>query len=252
MFGVLWRSARLQVAETIAAPAAFVVAVIQPVAFIAIMHGGRFQRPGEGGAGLVAGAMVMSLWSSTLWTAGSILRREKRDGTLAILVCEPTPLLVVMAGKMLGASLCTGLMIAISGSATAAALGTGVAVSQPAYVCGLAVLSIVSAAGLGLLVSFATILSRAGARINEALMYPVFLLGGVIVPVAELPGWLRYLAWGVSLHWTVTGFSSRSWTGRSQALAMIGLLSLAYLAAGGYAARVVLDRARRKATLELT
>lgn len=246
----IWRSARTQIGVTLSTPPALVAGIVQPAAFIAVALLAAGHVGVQRGTQFVVGGMMLSLWSSTLWAAGSILRREKYSGTLAALVTRPTPLLAVIAGKTLGASVASGAMILLSGSAIVAAAGVPVAVGPPGYLAAMVVCSMLSSAALGIAISCMTLLTRAATRVIEALTYPVFVLGGLIVPTSELPRWLQWPGWLVSLHWAVVGISGRSTSVRVAALAAIGLLTLGYACAAVWTTQLVLDRARKRATLE--
>ncbi len=246
-----WSALLMQARETLATPAALVVAAIQPFVFIAVASLGNQHLSAARSTQILLGGMMLSMWSSTLWSAGSILRRDLAAGTLAAILARPTPLMVVMVGKTLGASLTSAALIVASGLSAAGWLRLDLSLGPPLYLALIAALSILSAAALGIMVSCTTLLTRAATRVIEALMYPVFVLGGLIVPLSALPGWCRWPAWLVSLHWSVVGASAATRTDRLTVAAALILLTAVYAVGGLLATNTVLDRCRRTASLEL-
>ncbi|WSY43341.1 ABC transporter permease [Embleya sp. NBC_00888] len=83
-------------------------------------------------------------------------------------------------------------------------LGLRADIPDPAASAVIAVTALVSAAAMGLLLCCVVFLSRAGLRIIEALGYPVFVLGGLVIPLDMLPVGLRRPAQVITLH-HVTG-----------------------------------------------
>lgn len=247
----LWRAAWIQIGDSLVTPAALVVGIVQPAVFIAIAELGHRQDSQATTIDVVVGGMLLSLWSSTLWAAGSVLRRERMNGTLAALVVRPTPLLVVLAGRTLGASVLSAAEIVASGSIVTLLMGTSIHVGQPMYAVLVVALSLLSCAALGIVISCLSLLTRAATRVIEALTYPVFLLGGLIIPTSELPSWLRYPSWIISLHWAAIGIASGSTAEHVVAVVAIAGLTLGYWAGALLAARMVLDRTRKMATLEV-
>jgi ABC-2 type transport system permease protein len=87
---------------------------------------------------------------------------------------------------------------------------------------------------------------------QNSLSYPFYILGGVAVPVAFMPGFLHpvsrilFLSWSADLLRASIRGAVPGWPGRLAIIAGLGALALA---AGVRLTRVVVDRARRNATV---
>jgi ABC-2 type transport system permease protein len=230
----------------------FVAALFQPVV-VAVVVAENY----ESGRGAVTtadlmGAAVVGAWSSVLFFAGGQLLRERRQGTLEMLVSTPAPLRAISLGKSLAAaflsvySLVAVILVATLGYGAPFDVG-----SPPAF----AIAVVVMVAGLtamGLLVSALFVLQRQVAMLQNMLEYPVWLLCGLLVPFASLVPPLRVA--GALLLPTWVTESLRAALGGTPAtvplLAGTGLAAV-YLVAGGRLLVVAERRATVDATLPL-
>ncbi|MFD3920833.1 ABC transporter permease [Streptomyces sp. NPDC058595] len=210
-------------------------------------------RPGSNGAAeLVVAVMLTALWGSTVWMSGGVLRRERTFGTLARCVSGVWSPYLVLLGKSLGATVTSVAAILVSTGVTAAALGLPLGVSHPAWAVVALVVLVCSGTALGALVSCLFLVTRNGLVWSHALMYPVFALGGLLIPTDALPEWLRWAPELLSLHWIKDCLVHAS-TG-DVTLAPLGvatLLTLAYFCAAGFAYRRSVERSRKEGTLDL-
>ncbi len=103
------------------------------------------------------------------------------------------------------------------------------------------------------MVGTALVISRYGFQLTSALGPPVLLFGGVLVPPSALPSWAGWLGSGLNLRW-MQEFLASTAAGpvRWGALAVALCLSVAYAALGVQLFAVLLVRARREASLELS
>ena len=81
------------------------------------------------------------------------------------------------------------------------------------------VIFLVSAA-IGLLVGSVFVLTRHGPQVSSALMYPVFLLGGMLLPPETLPTPLEWVSYGISTRW-LTQFIAGAAAGSVDAPALL-------------------------------
>ncbi|WP_331772908.1 ABC transporter permease (plasmid) [Embleya sp. NBC_00888] len=250
---VLWRATVLQVRETARVKTALVISVIQPVVFLTVASQRGSSADPRRTTEIALGCVMLALWSSTVWGAGTLLRREATQGTLAALLVRPASLLAILMGKTLGIA-ATGLVRALAAVAIAVpVLGLRVDVPDPAAAAVIAVAALVSAAAMGLLLCCVVFLSRAGLRIIEALGYPVFVLGGLVIPLDMLPVGLRRPAQVITLHHVTGMVHDAAYGGMPTLVHLAGfaLLTALYLAGGVWAFDVVLRRGRARGTLEL-
>jgi ABC-2 type transport system permease protein len=249
---VMWISASLQLRAQ-RHPTFLVLGLVQPAAFFLVTALASRRGNDIDLAAAALGTGLIALWGATIWSAGSILRSERWQGTLPGIVARPVGLGPVLLGKSLGATLLSALSIGATVSTVAWAIGHPIRVEHPLAFLAALVAVFASATVLGLVLSCVFMLTRAAPRISEALMYPIFIVGGMLVPVQLLPGWAQPASNGVSLYWgsrlvkeASVGAPQRlgDWLGLALTTAAYGLL--AHLSFS----RVV-DRARREGSLDL-
>jgi ABC-2 type transport system permease protein len=122
------------------------------------------------------------------------------------------------------------------------------ALSLPATVLGLGM--------LGLLMAATFVFYRHANALMNMLEYPIWIVTGVIFPLALLPDWTRPISWLLAPTWGVRAVRGAALGDPSSAIwEAIGLcvaLGAVYLALGALAIRLFLRLARDRATLALT
>jgi len=248
---VLWTGARHQMAIVRAHPLFLMIGVLQPAVLLLVM----FARGGPSGADVTAVAtavLLMAYWSSTVWQGAAVLVRDRNSGTLGALMRGVRDPLLVLTGKSLGASLAPAALTAVTVTATLAALGeTPVIADWGWFVAGLAA-ALLSGTALGAVLCTVLLLTRFASQILSALLYPVFLLAGLLIPADFFPPAISWLGTLVSLRWAQAFLvSAASGAPDYGALGLVGLLTAGYALAGVLAFRRIDTLARRRGTLEL-
>ncbi|MEU9103513.1 hypothetical protein AB0D54_03955 [Streptomyces xanthophaeus] len=227
-------------------------AAIQPATYVTLTLAAN--RTGRLDAdALVLGSGVLAAWTATLWHSGMVLRKEFWSGTLPAVCSRPGGLGPVLVGKTVAATVLSVGVIMLSVALAAVLSGHRVRIADPTAFTAALVMGVVATIPLGLLVACLFLLTRAAIRVAEVLVYPVLIIGGLLIPLTELPGWIQPLAGGLSLHW-VSVLLTDAAAGRPSAttawcaLAATGLL---YTAAARLAFRRVLHRARKEGNLEI-
>ncbi|MFJ8113605.1 ABC transporter permease [Streptomyces sp. NPDC096132] len=206
----------------------------------------------DGAAELLVAVMLTALWGSTVWMSGGVLRRERSFGTLARCVSGVWSPYLVLLGKSLGATVTSVGAILVSTGVTAVALGLPLGVSHPVWIVVSLMVLVCSATALGALVSCLFLVTRNGLVWSHALMYPVFAVGGLLIPTHALPAWLRWAPDLLSLHWIKDCLVDAATGGVSVApLGAAMLLTLAYFFTAGLAYSRSVERSRREGTLDL-
>jgi ABC-2 type transport system permease protein len=158
---------------------------------------------------------------------------------------------LVFLGKCLGATARNTAVIAVSTVSTVLVLGVPMLVRRPGWMLVGLVVVVLSGTTLGMLLSCLFLVTRYAAAWAALLMYPVFIIGGLILPQNLIPVELRWLSRLISLRWaaeflTTSAFGTPSW---SAFMSMAGLTS-GYLVVAVITFRSLLRRARRKGNLE--
>lgn len=248
---VLWSSARAQWAETRAVPMTLVVGVIFPAMLLIVALGGQVAPSATEGSRLASGVLLTSFWGNTVWSGAGILRRERSQGTLArALTGVRDPRLIVL-GKSFAASVASALCVLATVTGTLMALSQPVALEQPGWMVLGLVLVIASGTALGVMIGGIFVLTRHGSQVSSALTYPVFLLGGLLIPPDLLPAWVRPVSSLLSLRW-LQEFLSAGAEGSANLTAPAAalVLTVVYALGGARIFRRMVDRAREEGTID--
>jgi ABC-2 type transport system permease protein len=251
--GVVVLSARHQMLIFLSAwRIGIVLGVVQPAVLLLITLSAPAHVTTGYATRVALGVMTISFWSFTVWSSAGILQQDRADGTLSACMVGVRDMRLVLVGKTLGTSLVSGLLILTTIIAILLAFGQAVSFAQPGWlVLGLVIL-LLSGLTLGVGISAVFVLTRFGPQISSALMYPIFLLGGLLTPLSALPAGVRWLSWLVSLRWSIDFMTSAA-DGPPNffALAMTLVLTAAY----GIGAAFTFDRftaaVRAEGTIDL-
>ncbi|GAA3084380.1 ABC transporter permease [Streptosporangium carneum] len=225
--------------------------IVQPAVFMTVTMLAAGQA--AAGARTAIGCGLLGLWGAIVWKFGLVLLQERQRGILPGIVSRPTGLVVVLVGKSLGAVLRSTALTVLTVGVVAALAGRPVHIAEPVTFTITALATLVSAVTLGLLLCSVFLLARSAVRIAEALTYPVFILGGLLVPTTVLPDWAQRLSTLVSLRWAAELLFDAA-AGRGQQPGDWLLLlatSACYAVVAAVGLRVVLRRIRAEGTLEL-
>jgi ABC-2 type transport system permease protein len=199
------------------------------------------------------GASVMGIWSVVTTTASGLLQRERWIGTLELLVASPTrfalvlvPVTTAMASLgllSLGSTLLWGRVL----------FGISVPIAHPVLFLLAVVVSILSIALLGFLLSVAVVRYRTAWAMGNLLEYPGWLLCGFLIPVAIFPTWVGWISYALPPTWGMKAIREAANGGAPWGPILVCLLlGAAYGLVGALVSETVLRSARRHATLSLT
>jgi ABC-2 type transport system permease protein len=212
-------------------------------------------QAGAGGETLVYasfGAAVMGIWSATSTTAGSAMQRERWHGTLELLVAAPTHFALVLLPVTIAMST-IGLYSMVATLAWGRfAFGVDVPLEHPFGFALALVATVVSVGALGFLLAVAFVRYRTAWALGNMLEYPVWLVGGFLVPLTLLPAWVRPISWALAPTWGVDAIRESALGGSPwpEIAACLGL-GAAYVAAGSLVLETVLRAARKDGSIAL-
>jgi ABC-2 type transport system permease protein len=212
-------------------------------------------QAGAGGETLVYasfGAAVMGIWSSTSTTAGSAMQRERWHGTLELLVASPTHFALVLLPVTIAMSTIGLYSLVATLVWGRVAFGIDVPLEHPISFALALVVTVMSIGSLGFLLAVSFVRYRTAWALGNMLEYPVWLIGGFLVPIALLPGWVRPISWILAPTWGVDAVREAALGGSP--LPEIGLcllLGAAYVLAGALVLDHALRAARKDASLAL-
>lgn len=231
------------------------LAILWPI-FFATVAFFVFRSGHHGGAlaSVALGAAVMGVWTATSVSASSTLQRERRFGTLELLVAAPTNLAFVLLPVCLATST-IGLYCIVATLLWARFLfGIHVPIAHPLPFAFGVVGIVVTIGALGFLMAVAFVRSRRAWALGAVTEYPIWLICGFLVPVSLLPGWVRPISWVLGPTWGMRAIHAGAFGGGSgwRDAGICFALAFAYVAIGALLLDTVLDSARKHATLSLT
>jgi ABC-2 type transport system permease protein len=213
-------------------------------------------RAGDGPRTLLyasLGAAVMGMWSATSTTAGGAMQRERWHGTLELLVATPPhfalillPITLAMATigiYSLGATLLYGHFL----------FGIELSIDHPLLFVASIMGTVLSFGALGFTFAVTFVRFRAAWALGNLFEYPVWLIGGFLVPIALFPDWVRPISWVLAPTWGMNAIREAAAGGSAlNDLAICLGLGALYVGVGILITERVLRAARMRAALSLS
>jgi ABC-2 type transport system permease protein len=143
----------------------------------------------------------MSLWWFAIFQGGWVITTERWEGTVDYLVAAPAGFAPVVLGRiatMMVAGLASFAEVWLIGLV----LGIDVTVRHPVVFAATLLLTAFAMTTTALLLANIFVLARSAATFSNSLSYPFYVLGGILVPVALLPGWLQPFSKVIFLSWS--------------------------------------------------
>jgi ABC-2 type transport system permease protein len=230
-----------------------ILAVLWPLFFATVAF--FMFRAGAGGETLVYasfGAAVMGIWSTTSTSAGGAMQRERWHGTLELLVVAPTHFALVLLPVTIALST-LGLYSLVSTLLWGRLVfGIEVPLEHPAAFAAALVGTVISIGALGFLLAVSFVRYRTAWALGNMIEYPVWLIGGFLVPLTLLPEWVRPISWALAPTWGVDAVRESALGGNPlPEVALCFALGLGYVAAGSLVLERVLRAARKDGSLAL-
>lgn len=228
------------------------IGVFQPILLLLVMFSRVERADPELATPIVTAVMLMAFWNATVWQAAGIMRRERVQGTLAAGMMGVADPRLVLLGRTSGASLLMLALVAVTTGLMLAIYGIPVSLGNPGWFAVGLLGAVFTGSSLGGLLSCLFLLTRYGAPLSAALIYPIFLLAGLLIPQNLLPAWIRPLGDLISLRW-LQQFLTANAEGELDlpALGIASLLIVIYVVAGMLAFQRMAHMARGRGTLEL-
>jgi ABC-2 type transport system permease protein len=254
--GAFLGAARMQVRTTLANIEDLTWVVTEPllaiVAVAILVHAGRPDLASHA----LSASFLMTIGQMGFWVGSDVLSQERHFQTLELSVITPTPLVMVLFARILLIS-SVGLIGLIEGWLLIRGLfRVPLVIHHPWLLLATLLATMLAATGTSVLMAALFSLARSQRTLQNAVYGPLYLVGGVLVPVQYLPGFLQPLSPFVFLSW------SAELVRDSFALAeprQVGLRLAAILALGAVAGVLallfttrLLDRLRRNGTLGLS
>jgi len=199
------------------------------------------------------GAGMMGVWSTTLFGCGGAIAWQRWEGTLELLVNAPSRYDFILIGQTFGAVVLGFYGIVATLAWGVLLFGMPIQATYPLILPLSLLAAIVSLGSLGMLIATTFVLYRHANALGNLLEYPIWLVAGLLVPVATLPFWVHPISWLLAPTWGMEAIRGAA-TGAEPplfAIAMCFVLAVLYYVAARITLVFVLAKARRDATLAL-
>jgi ABC-2 type transport system permease protein len=146
--------------------------------------------------------VLISLWSMSINVSGELISTDRGQGTIEPLIATPASYAVVLLGRVGAVSLLGLTSFVEVGLIGRFMFGVSLIISHPMVFISTLVAAVFAMSGTSMILASVFVLGRSTRVFQQSLGYPFYVLGGVIVPVANLPQWLQPLTKVVFLSWT--------------------------------------------------
>lgn len=249
-------AARMQVRTTLANVEDLTWVVTEPllaiVAVAILVHAGRPDLASHA----LSASFLMTIGQMGFWVGSDVLAHERHLETLELSVITPTPLVMVLFARILLIS-SVGLVGLVEGWLLIRGLfRVPLVIHHPWLLLATLLATMLAATGTSVLMAALFSLAREQRTLQNAVYGPLYLLGGVLVPVRYLPAFLQPLSPFVFLSWSAE-LVRDSFTPADprqvglRLAAILGLGAVAFVLALLFIARI-LDRLRQRGTLGLS
>ncbi len=228
--------------------------LIQPLIIAVLALWMLRERGGDYAIFVVVGSGMTGLWSTLLFISGNSMTHERWVGTLETLVGLPTPMQVIVFGKILSNVVQSlGSMVA-SYSLASLLFGYPLHVAQPGPFIVSVAFTVVSFVCFGLIIAPVFVTNPGVQQWQNAMEFPVYILAGFLFPIALLPGWTTPLSYLLAPYWAARALHGTTSGGASLgevafSWVMMLLFSLIYLVISRQLFEWMLRKARIDATL---
>jgi ABC-2 type transport system permease protein len=252
IWSITWFNVRMLLASEFFVLITFVAPLIfATLGFFLYRSGG-----GTGGQTLLyvaLGSGMMGVWSTTLFGCGGAIAWQRWEGTLELLVCAPTRDDLILVGQTFGAVVFGFYGIAATLVWGVILFGMPIQATFPLLLPLSLLAAIISLGSLGMLIATSFVLYRHANALGNLLEYPIWLVTGMLVPLATLPVWVQPISWLLAPTWGMEAIRGATINPQPPmlAIAMCFVLAIGYYVAARYMLVFVLDKARRDATLSL-
>jgi ABC-2 type transport system permease protein len=204
----------------------------------------------------LVGPLLVAIGQMGFYAASELLGREIGVGTLELQVASPTPLFIVICARVAVVAALGLIGFAEAWLVARLAFGVTIVVFHPLVLVVTLLATTFASTATSVLMSALFGLNRNRLRsLQNTFTTPIYVLSGVVVPVAYLPTWIEPLSRLIFLSWAADllrdALSADPVDAPGPRVSMIVVLGAAGLAAGALVLRRMLDRLRGDGTLGL-
>jgi ABC-2 type transport system permease protein len=187
----------------------FVLLVVQPAIFsgVGFVLARMAGRPAPDLVYTIIGGGVMGLWSSLLFTSFYDISRDRREGTLELIVGSPASLGTVLSIRTLSNVLTGFLSLLASFFVAELWFRYDLPFQRLPGILVSILLLLLSFWCLGMFLANFHAWSRVSGNSVNYIELPVAVLCGFMYPVSVLPGWLQAFSYPLPVRWAVAALN---------------------------------------------
>jgi ABC-2 type transport system permease protein len=216
-----------------------------------VRHGGR---PDLSSYAVVAPVFI-ALWWFVLFHGGLVVQTDRWAETLELHVAAPTHFAAVVFGRILTVTT-IGLVSFVEIWLIARyLLRTPIAIWHPGLLAATLLATAFAMAATAMFMAGLFVLARSAVTFANSASFPFYVLGGILVPVTFLPGWIQPVSKLVFLSWSAdllrASLQPAPVADAAFRVAMVVLLGLCGFGFGAALLRSILRRVRASGELGL-
>jgi ABC-2 type transport system permease protein len=210
----------------------FAIAPLFTIIFITIVRNGdrRDLQPDA-----LMAPVLMTLWWFALFFGGNLVTRDRWEGVLEWILVAPASLAVVILGRIAAIMAVGSLGFFEVWAVGRLLLGASIPFEHPLALALTLLVTLFAMAGTAVVFAALFVLTRNSYTFANSSSFPFYVLGGVFVPIALLPGWIQPVTKGVFMSWSSDllrasikpGPIHNEW-GRLGMVLLIGVISFAF------------------------
>jgi ABC-2 type transport system permease protein len=163
-----------------------------------VRHGGRHDLQPDA----LMAPVLMTLWWFALFQGGNMLTSDRWQAMLENVLAAPASLASVVLGRI-AAFMCLGLFGFFEVWAIGELVfGVSIPFEHPLELALTLVCTAFAMAGTAVAFAAVFVMTRNSYQFTNSASFPFYVLGGVFVPIAILPGWIQPVSKAVFMSWS--------------------------------------------------
>ena len=150
--------------------------------------------------------LLISVGGMAIFVASELMAREQYSQTLELSVTCPAPFPLVLFSRISVITSLSLIAIAESWLILRFVFGANLTIHHPWVFVAATLLTVFASAGTALITAALFCFARTARTYQNSVMYPVYLLSGMLVPVTVFPDWLEPVSRIVFLYWSANLF----------------------------------------------
>ncbi len=177
----------------------FFTAPLFTIIFLMIVrHGGRDDLQPDA---LIA-PVLMTMWWLALFQGGNFVTSDRWQGVLEWALATPVGLPAVLLGRIGGIMLFSLVGFFEVWGVGELVFGVGIPLDHPLELALTLLATVFAMSGTAVAFAALFVLTRNAITFMNSASFPFYVLGGVFVPIAILPGWIQPLSSAIFMSWS--------------------------------------------------